>query len=178
MMIDSTKKETYQTKIEEGKDDTHSIWKLLKQFGTCKKGSTKVNNFEINMNNETISNDLDIANIFNDYFVNIPSKLKKPIQPPEFKLLQNFVDSKVHDDISFTIPLVNCSFINSYLSNMDVTKATGLDSIGPKLLKIAPNILTPSITYIINKSKESWVFQILGKMQKSAQYSKLMTRII
>ena len=63
------------------------------------------------------------------YFVNIPSNLKEPIQPSELKLPQNFVDSKVHDSINFTISLVNCSFVNSYLSNMDVTKATGLDSI-------------------------------------------------
>ena len=41
---------------------------------------------------------------------------------------------------------------------MDVTKATGLDGIGPRLLKIAPNALTPSITYMINKSIESGVF--------------------
>ena len=53
---------------------------------------------------------------------------------------------------------MNCSFVNSYLSNMGVTNATGLDSIGPKLLKIALNILTPSITYITNKSIESKVF--------------------
>ena len=53
---------------------------------------------------------------------------------------------------------MNCSFINNYLSNMDVTKATWLDSICTKLLKIAPNILTPSITYIINKSIESGFF--------------------
>ena len=65
---------------------------------------------------------------------------------------------KVNDDTNFTIPLVNCSFVNNYLSNIDATKATGLDSIGPRLLKIAPNILTPSITYIINKSIESGVF--------------------
>ena len=81
------------------------------------------------------------------FFVNIPSKLKEPIQPSDFTLLKNFVDSKVNDDTNFTIPLVNCLFVNNYLSNMDVTKATGLDSIGSKLLKIAPNILTPSITY-------------------------------
>ena len=41
---------------------------------------------------------------------------------------------------------------------MDVTKATGLDSIGPKLLKITRNISTPSITYIINKSIGSGFF--------------------
>ena len=36
-MIDTVKKEAYQTKIEEGKDDPHSIWKLFKQFGMYKK---------------------------------------------------------------------------------------------------------------------------------------------
>ena len=130
-MIDLAKKETYQTKVEEGKDDPRSIWKLFKQFGTTKKGTSKVNNFEIKINNNIISNDLDIANVFNDYFVNIPSKLKEPIQPSEFKLLQNFVDSKFNDDTNFTIPFINYSFVSNYLANMDVTKATGLESIGP-----------------------------------------------
>ena len=157
-MIDLAKKETYQTKVEEGKDDPRSIWKLFKQFGTTKKGTSKVNNFEIKINNNIISNDLDIANVFNDYFVNIPSKLKEPIQPSEFKFLQNFVDSKFNDDTNFTIPFINYSFVSNYLANMDVTKATGLDGIGPRLLKIAPNALTPSITYMINKSIESGVF--------------------
>ena len=46
-MIDTAKKEGYQTKIEEGKDDPRSIWKLFKQFGMHKKGSSKVYNFEI-----------------------------------------------------------------------------------------------------------------------------------
>ena len=157
-MIDKAKKETYQTKVEEGKGDPRSIWKLFKQFGTSKKGTSNVNNFEIKTNNDIISDDLDIANVFNDYFVNIPSKLKEPIQPSEFKLLHDFVDSKLNYSTNFNIPFVNSAFVNNYLSNMDVTKATGLDCIGPRLLKIAPNVLTPSITYIINKSIESGVF--------------------
>ena len=165
-MIDTAKKEAYQTKVEKGKDDPRSIWKLFKQFGMSKKGTTKVNNFEIKINNDIISDDQDIANIFNDYFVNIPSKLKEPIQPSEFKLLHNFVDSKVNDNTNFTIPFVNSSFVSNYLSNMDVTKATGLDCIGPRLLKIAPNVLTPSITYIINKSIESGVFPCTWKNAK------------
>ena len=53
-MIDTAKKEAYQTKVEEGKDDPRSIWKLSKQFGICKKGTSKVNNFEIKINNDII----------------------------------------------------------------------------------------------------------------------------
>ena len=159
-MIDTAKKDTYQTKLEEGKHDPRSIWKLFKQFGIGKKGSSKVNNFEIKMDDDIISNDLDIANVFNDYFVNIPSKLREPIQDSDFTVLQDFVDSKVNNDSNFSIPLINCSFMNTYMCNLDVKKATGLDSIGPKLLKIVPNVLTPSITYIhvINKSIESGIF--------------------
>ena len=39
-MIDSAKNETYQMKIEEGKNDPRSVWKLFQQFGT-KKGKFK-----------------------------------------------------------------------------------------------------------------------------------------
>ena len=53
--------------------------------------TSKVNNFEIKRDNDFISDDLDIANVFNVFLVNIPSKLKKSIQPSEFKLLYNFV---------------------------------------------------------------------------------------
>ena len=144
-IIEKAKKETYQTKVEEGNDDPRSIWKLFKRFGTSKKGTSKVNNFKIKTNNDIISDDQDIANVFNNYFVNIPYKLQEPIQPPEFKL-HDFVDSKFNDSTNFNIPFVNSTFVNNYLFNMDVTKTTGLDCIGPRLLKIAPNVLTHSIT--------------------------------
>ena len=104
-----------------------------------KKGSSKVNNFEIKTENDIISDDLDIANVFNEYFVNIPSKLKGPIQSSDFELLHNFVDSKFNDNTNFTIPFVNRSFVRNYLSSMGATKETGLDYIGPRLLKIASN---------------------------------------
>ena len=49
---------------------------------------------------------------------------------------------------------------------MDATKATGLDCIGPRLLKIASSVITPSITYIINKSIESGVSPCTWKYAK------------
>ena len=65
-----------------------------------------------------ISNDQDIANAFNDFFVSIPAKLKEPIKPPEFELLQNYVKSKVNDDTNFSISLVNCSVVSNYISSI------------------------------------------------------------
>ena len=138
---------------------------MFKQFGARKKGTSKVNNFEIKIDNDIIASDQDIANIFNDYFVIIPSKLKEPIQP-DFTLLQDFVNSKVNDDTNFVIPHINYSFVNNYLVNMDASKATGLDSIGPRLLKMAPNVLAPSITFMINKSIETGFFPSTWKNAK------------
>ena len=82
-MIDSAKNETYQIKIEEGKNNPRSVWKLFHLFGTNKKGSSNDSSFEIRVNDNTISNDQDIASAFNDLFVNIPSKLKEPIKPSD-----------------------------------------------------------------------------------------------
>ena len=113
-----------------------------------------------------ISDDLDIANVFNEYFVNIPSRLKEPIQPSDFELLHNFVDSKFNDNTNFTILFVNRSFVSNYLSSMDATEATGLGCLGLRLLKIASDVLTPSITYIVNKSIESGGFPCTWKNAK------------
>ena len=41
--------------------------------------------------------------------------LKEPIQPSEFKLIQNFVDSKVNDGINFGTESIRTQ-VNSYLS--------------------------------------------------------------
>ena len=39
--------------------------------------------------NDIISKDQDIDNVFNDFFVNIPSKVKEPIKPNYFKTVLN-----------------------------------------------------------------------------------------
>ena len=48
-----------------------------------------------------------------------------------------YSSSKFNDNTNFTIPFVNRSFVSNYLSSVDATKATGLDCIGSRLLKIA-----------------------------------------
>ena len=40
--VSTLKKEAYQTKVEEGRDDTRSIWKLFKQLDCTKKDLQKL----------------------------------------------------------------------------------------------------------------------------------------
>ena len=91
-------------------------------------------------------------------FVNVAAQLKGPAEKSDFKHITEHVNSKVPSDASFNIPEINSSFVRIFLKSLDVTKATGLDCIGPKILKIAPDVLCPSLSYIINKSLESGIF--------------------
>ena len=157
-MIKTAKNNMYRAKIEKGKDDPRTIWKIFKEFGASRKRATSEMINGLKENGQHISDDKEMANLFNKYFVNIAAQLKGPVEKPDFKHIKEFVDSKVPTNESFSIPNINNAFVLNFLKSLDVTKATGLDCIGPRILKIAPEILSPSISYIINKSLTSGSF--------------------
>ncbi|MCG7869794.1 MAG: hypothetical protein JAY74_25915 [Candidatus Thiodiazotropha taylori] len=165
-MIKSAKKEMYKAKLEEGKDDPRSIWKLFRELGAGGKSDSKKNIFGLTINNEFVSSDFDVANEFNQYFASVASQLKEPIQFSNFEQIKSHVDSKVSSSISFSIPEINQSFVRKYLFNLDVTKSTGLDCIGPRVLNTAHDIICSSITHIINKSLQNSIFPTVWKNAK------------
>ena len=87
------------------------------------------------------------------------------------------MQSKVPNDVEFKIPLINIGFVRNVLSNLNVNKSTGLDNIGPKILKISANIIAPSHMYIIKKAFVSDYFQIYKKKQRSNHCSKVDIRM-
>ena len=110
-LFETAKHKTYQSKIEEGKSDPRTIWKLFKEFGINCKRSGCENKFGIKCDNNIITNESDLAELFINYFVNVASKLKEPIINPAFERLNNFGQSKALSDIEFKIPLINTGFI-------------------------------------------------------------------
>ena len=87
-MIKSAKQSMYKTKLEEGKDNPSSIWKLFRELGAGKKSKSKENIIGINVDNEFVSSDVEIANAFNKYFANVASKLKEPIHDSNFEYIK------------------------------------------------------------------------------------------
>ncbi len=158
-MIQNSKINSYKTKIEDGKDDPRSIWKIFKEFGASKNDGSSESILGIkNEHNTLCTEQVDVANIFNNYFVNIASKLKGPISYSNSEEINTFINSKVPIDVNFNIPEINEAFVFKFLSNLDTSKATGLDFIGPRLLKTASVAITSSVTYITNKSITSGAF--------------------
>ena len=85
-MIKSAKQSIYKAKLEEGKDN--SIWKLFRELGAGLNSKSQENILGINVNNELVSSDLEIANAFNKYFANVSSKRKEPIHDSNFEYIK------------------------------------------------------------------------------------------
>ena len=146
------KKNTYQSKIEEGRSDPKSTWKIFKELGANRKTNSSESNINIKLGEQMIISETDLAELFNDYFVNVASNLKEPVTLSDNELLNNFVQPKVPTTTKFKIPLTTLTFVRNFLSNLNINKSTGLDNIGPRILKLSANILAPSLLFIVNKS--------------------------
>ena len=164
--IDIAKKETYQFKIEEGKDDPRSIWKIFNEVGMKNKENDKTINSKIKLEENVITNESEVAEVFNNYFTNIASKLKEPIINSDFELLNSFIGSKVPSNTDFQITFTNQTFIRKFLLNLNVRKSTGLDNIGPRILKLSANVIAPTLLFIINKSISTGKFPSVWKEAK------------
>ena len=79
-VIQESKRSIYTSKIKEGKDDTKSIWKLFKEFGANSKSCNENDCLKIKVGEDIILNDFDIAERFNDSFINVAANLKASIE--------------------------------------------------------------------------------------------------
>ena len=68
----------------------------------------------------------------------------------------------MHPDVSdsgrLSFKTVNESEIKDLLKNLDIKKASGIDTIPPKLVKLSADFLTPLLTKAINTSIAQNVF--------------------
>ena len=152
-LIRNSKRDKYQTFIENNKNKPGSIYKIFKEVGAG-KGCQKQSNIPSVINNENKHSEdpNEIANIFNDFFVNVAAKLKEPITTTSHEKLKEFCQSKISEDTKFTIPNIQKDKVLKFLSTIDTSKATGTDNIGPRLLKLAAPYIADENTYICNHS--------------------------
>lgn len=156
-MIKASKKRQYSEIINENVNNPSSVWKLFKELGASKRNiGTSI--FSLKINDKTVDNPSEISSEFNKFFVSVASKIKEPVVPSNFDRLRTFCNEKLTENTSFSIPTLGHEKVEKYLKNIDITKATGVDSIGPRLLKLAAPYISESLTYICNQSIVNSVF--------------------
>ena len=101
--------------------------------------------------NKKITDKLEIANTFNNFFSEIVPKLSETIKARKIKLPQNVLKS-------IYIKPATEQEITDIIRKIDDKKATGGDGIPMKLVKFTAPILIPYLTALINKSYTEGIF--------------------
>ena len=72
-------KNTYESKIEKGRSDSKSVWKIFKELGANRKANSCESNIHVNikLGEQLITNESYLSELFNHYFVTVALKNSK-----------------------------------------------------------------------------------------------------
>ena len=93
-----------------------------------------------------------VAEQFNTFFTTIVNKLSNPLGNFGKEHILNFYQNKGIKWDSFALSVVDEDKIRKMLSNIDKSKATGLDNLPARFASDAAEQMAPSIANIINIS--------------------------
>ena len=120
-------------------------------------GDTKASNKhlpqELTIDNKKNTKSEDIAHKLNFYFIaNIINVNDSDTPARNTEKISNLVENKVPADTYFTFPLITSEQVSTYIKKLESSKATGLDSLSPRVLEMTASLIYPSIAILINKS--------------------------
>ena len=158
-LMKNAKEQYYKTAIEENKN-SKDIWKHLKELGPKSEHATPN---MLNVNGQIANENIDIANIFNDYFINLSTALSSNNNmntgyTETITTLREFTQAKLEPETEFRIRQIDESEVFTMLNRLNVNKSAGVDSLGPRLLKLAAPAICHCVTYMINKSITYGIF--------------------
>ena len=81
-----------------------------------------------------------IAFRLNNYFASVSDLFKsqdEPLCTPDFNKLGIFIKTKVPNYVFFNIPYILMDSVSEFINGLNPAKATGLNGIGPRILKFA-----------------------------------------
>ena len=138
----------YFNQFELHKENIKHTWTLICDvIGKQTKKRENLPNF-VKQNKDILSDPLDIANGFNDYFSGIGSQLATEIQPPQ-RSFETYL--KQHDSV-FKFSSVSELTLLHVIKKLKPKTSAGVDCVSNKLLKqIAPIIIIP-LNYLVNLS--------------------------
>lgn len=161
--IRRTKSKYYRHKLNENAGDHKTTWKALNDLMGKKSVVTEVN--EILMStNITLNNAGHIANHFNVDFTYY--KIGPHLATNLPVTTMNEEDYLKREPSSFGFAEIKSSRVFKLLSKLHITKATGLDQISNKVLKLAAPVIYKQLTELFNLSLKVENTLMTGSWQK------------
>ena len=141
-------------------NNSKDFWKTIQPF-MSDKHENKGRHISILEDNRIISNDNEVCNVFNDFFVNMASNLSEPCHIkdiPTEQLIDYYDDhpsirmirQRCCAESAFRFEKVSPTQVLLKLKGLKTNKAYGYDLIPAKLLKMGANALCTTLTPIIN----------------------------
>lgn len=167
-LIRLAKRKYFSESITKSKDSKR-IWAHLRTVNGDSKASSKNLPEEIIIDNERITEPEDIAQKLNIYFSSVAdifSENNIDASNLDTEHINNFVNNKVPAHTFFTIPFITVEQVVFHINNLESSKATGLDGLGPRLLKTMASVISQPIAMLINKSIVTGIFPSQLKQAK------------
>ena len=150
--VKKAKRKYFSKNFDANKSDSHKTCRLINELQSWQSKSTKVS--QVKTGNQVFTSPGDIAEAFNNHFTNIGQSVAQEIHSLEVDPLA-FINP-VNGVFSFQ--RINIKKVIKLLKAIDVGKVTGLDKISNRLLKIAADVIAPSLTGIFNQSLVTGIF--------------------
>ena len=143
-------------------------------YPACNKSKNNQSKIILNENQITLSDNNEVADIFNDFYVNVAKDIGKDFAFDEnnHPSIENILEQNISQDC-FNFSHVEQSTVSNILNKFNAKKATGIDKISVKLLKLGSQSLVPFYTHFINKSIDTGIFpDRLKQAQVTPVYKK------
>lgn len=155
--IRKSKRNFFNNAINEKTDSKH-LWRNINDIANLGKSNNMVLPDKLIVNNQVSEGMFDIINELNKHFVNISNIVDKvEFSNLNFAKLKQNLDHKLKF-IEFNIDFISALEVKQIIDKLDSNKATGLDEIGPRILKHCGDYITPIIANIINNSIKKGIF--------------------
>ena len=133
------------------------FWGTIKPYMSSKTKNNQ-NKIILNENQNTLSDNSKVANIFNDFYINVAKDIGKDFifDKSNHPSIEKILGQNISPD-SFNFTQVEQSTVSNILRKFNVKKATGIDKISIKLLKLGSQSLVPFYTHFINNSIDTGI---------------------
>ena len=144
------KKEHYQEEFIQCGNDVNKNWKINKNLlpKKCKDTDPK-----LVVNDDIITDSLQIVNALNEAFNNVSERLGNNTQARSLDV--NSLKTLSNTDKEFKFKEITVQFVKNEILNINCKKAVGIDGLHSKLLKLAAEYISEPITFLFNCSLET-----------------------
>ena len=149
-IIEQAKCDYFKNKIDAVKKDPKQTWKLINELSSRKTSNTasiKV----IKHHDREVTNATAVANAFSGFTLHFTSTGEKLASEIDNTNINPTSYVKPNNTV-FSFTEIQTSDVTHLLRTINSNKGTGLDGIPGKILKLAADILSPSLTKLFNSS--------------------------